>query len=33
MDPKQEIEKRVGFLKDYLKKTGAKGFVLGISGG
>lgn len=33
IDPKQEIEKRVGFLKDYLKKTGAKGFVLGISGG
>ncbi|MCY7620513.1 ammonia-dependent NAD(+) synthetase [Bacillus altitudinis] len=33
IDPKQEIEKRVGFLKAYLKKTGAKGFVLGISGG
>ncbi|MDM5296892.1 ammonia-dependent NAD(+) synthetase [Bacillus pumilus] len=33
IDPKQEIGKRVGFLKDYLKKTGAKGFVLGISGG
>ncbi|MCY7770197.1 ammonia-dependent NAD(+) synthetase [Bacillus haynesii] len=33
IEPKQEIEKRVGFLKSYLKKTGAKGFVLGISGG
>ena len=33
INPKEEIEKRVGFLKDYLKKTGAKGFVLGISGG
>lgn len=33
IDPKQEIEKRVGFLKSYMKKTGAKGFVLGISGG
>lgn len=33
IDPKQEIEDRVNFLKQYLKKTGAKGFVLGISGG
>lgn len=33
INPKEEIEKRVGFLKDYLKKTGAKGYVLGISGG
>ena len=33
INPKEEIEKRVIFLKDYLKKTGAKGFVLGISGG
>ncbi len=24
IDPKQEIEKRVGFLKEYLKKTGQK---------
>ncbi|WP_002148620.1 ammonia-dependent NAD(+) synthetase [Bacillus cereus] len=33
IDPKEEIRKRVDFLKDYVKKTGAKGFVLGISGG
>lgn len=33
IDPKQEIEDRVNFLKQYVKKTGAKGFVLGISGG
>ncbi|ADM36377.1 ammonia-dependent NAD(+) synthetase [Bacillus spizizenii] len=33
IDPKQEIEDRINFLKQYLKKTGAKGFVLGISGG
>ncbi|MEC2559329.1 ammonia-dependent NAD(+) synthetase, partial [Bacillus cereus] len=33
IDPKVEIRKRVDFLKDYVKKTGAKGFVLGISGG
>ena len=32
IDPKVEIRKRVDFLKDYVK-TGAKGFVLGISGG
>lgn len=32
IDPKVEIRKRVDFLKDYVKKTGAKGFVLGISG-
>ncbi|HAY42936.1 MAG TPA: NAD(+) synthase [Micrococcaceae bacterium] len=31
--PTQEITRRVGFLKDYLAATGAKGFVLGISGG
>lgn len=31
--PAQEIQRRVGFLKDYLGATGAKGFVLGISGG
>ena len=30
IDPKVEIRKRVDFLKDYVK-TGAKGFVLGIS--
>ncbi|MCM3586007.1 ammonia-dependent NAD(+) synthetase [Mesobacillus maritimus] len=33
IDPKQEVKNRVEFLKNYLKKTGAKGFVLGISGG
>lgn len=33
IDPKGEIRNRVNFLKEYLLKTGAKGFVLGISGG
>lgn len=33
IDAKQEIEKRVQFLKDYVKKAKANGFVLGISGG
>jgi NAD+ synthase len=33
IDPAEEARKRVGFLKDYLKATGTKGFVLGISGG
>ncbi|MFP3465123.1 ammonia-dependent NAD(+) synthetase [Leifsonia sp. SIMBA_070] len=33
VDPAEEVERRVGFLADYLKTTGAKGFVLGISGG
>lgn len=33
IDPAEEIRKRVTFLKDYLKATGTKGFVLGISGG
>ncbi|MGP2441267.1 ammonia-dependent NAD(+) synthetase [Streptomyces sp. JW3] len=31
--PADEIQRRVGFLKDYLRSTPAKGFVLGISGG
>ncbi|WIX76596.1 ammonia-dependent NAD(+) synthetase [Amycolatopsis carbonis] len=31
--PKAEIRQRVDFLKDYLRSTPAKGFVLGISGG
>ncbi|MFC1431216.1 ammonia-dependent NAD(+) synthetase [Streptacidiphilus sp. N1-3] len=31
--PKDEIRQRVDFLKDYLRSTPAKGFVLGISGG
>lgn len=33
IDPAEEVEARVSFLKDYLRATGAKGFVLGISGG
>lgn len=33
IDARAEIDARVGFLVDYLKKTGTKGFVLGISGG
>jgi NAD+ synthase len=33
IDPKHEIQKRIQFLKDYLLKTKANGFVLGISGG
>ncbi|WLR43056.1 ammonia-dependent NAD(+) synthetase [Bacillus carboniphilus] len=33
INPKEEIDKRVRFLKDYLIHTRAKGFVLGISGG
>ncbi|WP_425864992.1 ammonia-dependent NAD(+) synthetase [Arthrobacter sp. TWP1-1] len=33
IDPTVEIARRVGFLKDYLKSTGTKGYVLGISGG
>lgn len=31
--PAGEIARRVDFLVDYLEKTGAKGYVLGISGG
>ncbi|KGM18227.1 ammonia-dependent NAD(+) synthetase [Corynebacterium auriscanis] len=33
IEPAQEITTRVKFLVDYLKKTRAKGYVLGISGG
>ena len=33
IDPAAEIDRRVQFLVDYLTATGAKGFVLGISGG
>ncbi|MFD3743036.1 ammonia-dependent NAD(+) synthetase [Nocardia sp. NPDC058633] len=33
IEPKQEVRRRVDFLKDYLATTPAKGFVLGISGG
>lgn len=32
-DPAAEVDRRVGFLVDYLAATGAKGLVLGISGG
>lgn len=33
IEPKDEIRKRIDFLKSYLLKTKAKGYVLGISGG
>lgn len=33
IDPAQEVERRVGFLCDYLRAGGLSGFVLGISGG
>ncbi|MFA9559597.1 ammonia-dependent NAD(+) synthetase [Evansella sp. AB-rgal1] len=33
IDPKQEICERVELLKNYLKKSGLNGYVLGISGG
>lgn len=33
IDPAAEIRRRTTFLKSYLKSAGAKGFVLGISGG
>lgn len=33
IDVKEEVRKRVDFLKDYLIRSGANGFVLGISGG
>lgn len=33
IEPKDEIRKRIDFLKNYLLKTKAKGYVLGISGG
>ncbi|GGH64350.1 ammonia-dependent NAD(+) synthetase [Rothia aerolata] len=33
IDPAGQVRKRVQFLVDYLKASGAKGFVLGISGG
>lgn len=33
IDPAAEVEARVDFLADYLEVTGAKGFVLGVSGG
>ncbi|MGX9898704.1 ammonia-dependent NAD(+) synthetase [Arthrobacter sp. SA17] len=33
IDPAGEVRKRVTFLKEYMKATRTKGFVLGISGG
>jgi NAD+ synthase len=33
IDPAAEVTRRVGFLKDYLRASGTRGFVLGISGG
>jgi NAD+ synthase len=33
IDPAAEVERRVGFLADYLASTPAHGYVLGISGG
>lgn len=33
IDPAEQVATRVGFLKDYLTASHAKGFVLGISGG
>lgn len=33
IDPEEEITRRVNFLAEYLKTTGARGFALGISGG
>ena len=33
LDPAQEVQFRINFLKNYLLETGAKGYVLGISGG
>jgi NAD+ synthase len=32
-DAAEEAERRVAFLADYLVRTGAKGYVLGVSGG
>ncbi|GAA2176107.1 ammonia-dependent NAD(+) synthetase [Agrococcus versicolor] len=33
IDPAEQIERRVAFLRDYAVAAGASGFVLGISGG
>lgn len=33
INPALEIKNRISFLKEYIVKTGARGFVLGISGG
>lgn len=32
-DAAREVERRVAFLTEYLQRTGARGYVLGISGG
>jgi NAD+ synthase len=33
IDPQAEVDRRVAFLRDYLLKTGANGFLLAVSGG
>ena len=33
IDPAEQVRARIDFLKTYVRTTGAKGFVLGISGG
>lgn len=33
IDPAEEVERRVSFIADYLRTTGARSLVLGISGG
>jgi NAD+ synthase len=33
IDPAAEVQRRVGFLTEYLRRSGARGLVLGISGG
>nr|WP_281183453.1 ammonia-dependent NAD(+) synthetase [Bacillus marinisedimentorum] len=33
INPKEEVRSRIDFLKNYLKFSGQKGYVLGISGG
>lgn len=33
IDPETELRSRIDFAKEYLLKTGARGYVLGISGG
>lgn len=33
INPKEELRKRIDFLKEYCKKTNSSGYVLGISGG
>jgi len=33
VDPAEQVRLRINFLKDYLRSTAQKGFVLGISGG